>query len=105
MYPPGQKWRTPDRPRIYHPQDLYIGAKIDLRDHIFAVISADKFTLNFMEHNPAQFIFADIKLIMQKIRENMRPIYKDFIAKYLHKVTTEIVGGKNVSFICFEDLK
>lgn len=58
-----------------------------------------------MERNPAQFIFSDVKLIMQKIRENMRPIYKDFIAKYLHKVTTEVVGGKNVSFICFEDLK
>lgn len=105
IFVPGQLWLSATRPKIYNAEDFFIGAKIELRDHLFAVISADKFTLNFMEKHPAQFIFADTNLIMQKIRENMRPIYKDFIAKYLHRVHTEEVACHNVSLICYEDLK
>lgn len=105
IYLPGQEWLSAKRPKTYTAEDFFLGTKVNLRDHIFVVISADKFTLNFMEQNPHQFIFANISLIMQKIRENMRPIYKDFIAKYLSRVHTEDVAGKSVSLICFEDFK
>lgn len=69
------------------------------------VISADRFTLKFMEECRSQFIFSDASLIMQKIRENMRPIYKNFYMKYMSKVHTEKVNGKNVSIICCEEFK
>uniref|UniRef100_A0A336MSJ8 EF-hand domain-containing family member C2 n=1 Tax=Culicoides sonorensis TaxID=179676 RepID=A0A336MSJ8_CULSO len=105
MYLPGQEWLSASRPKTYKAEDLFIGTKVNLRDHIFALISADRFSLNFMEQNPHQFIFANITLIMEKIRENMRPIYKDFIAKYLNRVHTEEIAGKNVSLICYEDFK
>lgn len=78
---------------------------MNLRDHLFMIISADRFTLKFMEANPAQFVFSDINLIMLKIRENMRPIYKDFYVKYMCKVHTEKVLGSNVSIICCEEFK
>lgn len=105
IYLPGQSWLSAKRPKTYTAEDFFLGTKVNLRDHIFVVISADKFTLNFMEQNPHQFIFANISLIMQKIRENMRPIYKDFIANYLSRVHNEEVAGRNISLICFEDFK
>lgn len=42
---------------------------------------------------------------MSKIRENLRPKYKNFIAKYLDKVCESIVDGKTVSVVCFETMR
>ncbi len=42
---------------------------------------------------------------MSKIREALRPKYKNFIAKYLHKVCESKIDGKTISMICFETMR
>ncbi|TMW47965.1 hypothetical protein DOY81_006948 [Sarcophaga bullata] len=76
---PGQLKFTSRRPQYYQPYNFYIGATVSLKDHIFHIVSADEYTLIYMEHHPNQFPLADIKTIMNKIREAVRKDYKDFV--------------------------
>jgi hypothetical protein len=49
LYLPNQEWFTSGRPKIYRPEHFYLGAKVNLRNYIFYIESADIFTLKFME--------------------------------------------------------
>lgn len=49
-----------------------------------------------MSHSP---------IILTKVRDVLRPIYKDFIACYMTKVKTFQKGETTVEFICYEDFK
>lgn len=44
-------------------------------------------------------------MILTKVRDAIRPIYKDFIACYMTKVKTFQKGEMTVEFICYEDFK
>lgn len=44
-------------------------------------------------------------IILTKVREALRPGYKDFIAKHMTKVKTIQKGGKSVESISYEDFK
>ncbi|ALC41366.1 Efhc1.2 [Drosophila busckii] len=63
---PGQQMFGSARPQYYNANDFYIGATMNLKDHIFHVISADEFTLLYME---------------QHANEAMRPAYKQFVLR------------------------
>ncbi|XP_017073084.1 EF-hand domain-containing family member C2 isoform X1 [Drosophila eugracilis] len=76
---PGQDMFSSSRPEYYRANDFYIGRTMTLKDHIFHIVSADEFTLMYMEQHPSEFPVADIRLIMQKIREAVRPEYKQFV--------------------------
>uniref|UniRef100_A0A1A9ZYI2 EF-hand domain-containing family member C2 n=1 Tax=Glossina pallidipes TaxID=7398 RepID=A0A1A9ZYI2_GLOPL len=82
---PGQEKFTSRRPQYYQPYNFYIGATISLKDHIFHI-----------------FPLADVKTIMNKIREAIRPTYKNFVCNCLSES-----GGdqKEVRFIGYESLK
>lgn len=80
---PHTKWFTSERPKRYTPQHFYIGSKIELRGFVFGLVTADEFCLQHMEANPFQFPLSNIDTILHKIREALRPCYKDFVAKYL----------------------
>lgn len=51
---PGQPKFISRRPQYYQPYNFYIGATISLKDHIFHVVSADEYTLIYMEHHPQE---------------------------------------------------
>lgn len=121
---PHQDLLTPARPMIYTPQHFYIGSTLLINDFTFHLISADEFALKYMENNPfevnenktnffvclstsnsMQFPKANVDKIMSKIREALRPNYKNFIAKYLHKVCESNMNGKTVSTVCFETMR
>lgn len=99
---PNQEKFTSERPEYYKPHHLYIGAKINLKDHIFTLVSADEYTLIYMESHPFEFPSADVKMIMNKIREALsRKNYKEFIAKHLSEVGT----GNEPKYVSYETLK
>ncbi|XP_030369999.1 EF-hand domain-containing family member C2 [Scaptodrosophila lebanonensis] len=78
---PGQPKFSSSRPEYYKAHDFYIGATHSLKDHIFHIISADEFTLLFMEQHPDEFPVSNIKTIMDKIRKAVRPHYKEFVLR------------------------
>ncbi|XP_037955499.1 EF-hand domain-containing family member C2-like [Teleopsis dalmanni] len=99
---PGQKRFSVKRPLCYEASNFYIGATMNINDFIFTVVSADEFTLMYMEHNCSEFPNSDIKKIMEKVREAIRPNYKDFVGKCL-PATAE--GAKEMKFINYETVK
>ena len=58
---PGQMKFTSRRPQYYQPYNFYIGATVSLKDHIFHIVSADEYTLIYMEHHPNQVSFVEQK--------------------------------------------
>ncbi|KAH8323609.1 hypothetical protein KR074_010276 [Drosophila pseudoananassae] len=76
---PGQNMFGSARPEYFRANDFYIGRTMTLKDHIFHIVSADEFTLLYMEQHPSEFPVADIRRIMEKIRNAVRPEYKQFV--------------------------
>ncbi|XP_010612376.1 EF-hand domain-containing family member C2 [Fukomys damarensis] len=50
-------------------EELYVGAKVNVNGNIFVLLSADDFTLNYMEKNVDKFPFSNIELALQKLKE------------------------------------
>lgn len=83
-----------------------------LKDFNFHLIAADEFTLTYMENHPFEFPKANIESILNKIQLAIRPVYKDFVAKYIRDATTiESMDttdsqNKNVrTFICYDTIR
>lgn len=57
---PCQDIFTSKKPKYYKPQDLYIGALVNLHNFHFKIMSADMYALRYME------------LHCDKVRENVR---------------------------------
>lgn len=51
---PGQNMFGSARPEYFRANDFYIGRTMTLKDHIFHIVSADEFTLLYMEHHPSE---------------------------------------------------
>lgn len=83
---PGQQKFSSNRPIAYKSQDFYIGATVTLTNFTFKVISADMFGLKFMEDHKDLYPMSNAHIILSKVREKLRPMYKDFIARYMTKV-------------------
>ncbi|KAL0121274.1 hypothetical protein PUN28_008737 [Cardiocondyla obscurior] len=79
---PGQNIFTSKKPEYYKSQDFYIGAHLNLYDFHFEITSADVYALRYMELHCDKFPKANKKLIMKKIQENLRPVYKEFVQLY-----------------------
>ena len=66
---PKQLYYTSERLKFYQAQHFYIGATLNLGDHMFHIVSADEYTLIYMEgHSFLVFFgiakFVEIKLIL-----------------------------------------
>ncbi|XP_012535562.1 EF-hand domain-containing family member C2 [Monomorium pharaonis] len=79
---PDQDIFTSKKPEYYKSHDFYIGARLNLRDFHFEITSADVYALRYMELHCDKFPKANRKLIMEKLRENLQPVYKEFIQLY-----------------------
>lgn len=87
----GKKFFLPDqdmlsaaRPKPYTPQHFYIGATINLNSHIFHIVGADDYALDYMEQNCKEFPFSDVGVIVEKCRNQFvdKIHYKNLMAKY-----------------------
>ncbi|XP_006618660.1 EF-hand domain-containing family member C2-like [Apis dorsata] len=82
---PNQEIFVSKKPDYYKPEDFYIGARLNLNNFIFEMISADIYALRYMELHCDKFPKANAKLILEKIREALKPVYKEFIQLYTTK--------------------
>ncbi|XP_076235048.1 EF-hand domain-containing family member C2 [Calliopsis andreniformis] len=79
---PNQDIFTSKKPDYYKPQDFYVGARVNLNEFIFEIISADVYALRYMELHCDKFPQANAKLIMKKLRGILKPVYKEFTKLY-----------------------
>ncbi|XP_011689860.1 PREDICTED: EF-hand domain-containing family member C2-like isoform X2 [Wasmannia auropunctata] len=79
---PGQDIFTSKKPEYYKSHDFYIGARLSLYDFHFEITSADVYALRYMELHCDKFPKANKKLIMEKLRESLQPVYKEFVQLY-----------------------
>ncbi|XP_051167198.1 EF-hand domain-containing family member C2-like [Leptopilina boulardi] len=75
---PGQEIFSNEPPNYYKPNDFYIGANLTLNGFLFQLTFADSYTLRYMEQHSDEFPKANSRLIMDKLRELLKPIYKEF---------------------------
>ncbi|XP_043250986.1 EF-hand domain-containing family member C2-like [Colletes gigas] len=98
---PYQEIFTNKKPNYYKPNDFYIGARVNLNHFIFQLISADVYALRHMELHCDKFPQANIKLIMGKLREILRPVYKEFIQYY----TSVTLVDEDLKILPYEKLR
>ncbi|GJQ82716.1 hypothetical protein Trydic_g19726 [Trypoxylus dichotomus] len=87
---PGQPVYSSKPPKCYTPQHMFVGAQLIINSFHFILIDADEYALRYMEINAHEFPKSNIKLIMDQIKEKLRPIYKDFVAENIPKETPAI---------------
>nr|XP_012139231.1 PREDICTED: EF-hand domain-containing family member C2-like isoform X3 [Megachile rotundata] len=98
---PNQEIFASEEPKYYKPEDFYIGARVNLNGFIFEMTTADIYALRYMELNCDKFPKANAKLIMEKLREILRPVYKEFVQQY---VPTE-KGEGDYQVLPYENLR
>ncbi|KDR17132.1 EF-hand domain-containing family member C2, partial [Zootermopsis nevadensis] len=95
---PGQEIYTSEPPEYFGPQDFYVGNTLLLYGFEFLMVEADEYTLQYMELNCQVFPKSNIILIKNKIREALKPIYKQFVCEFL-KTDPDQIG-----VICYANL-
>lgn len=94
---------TSHRPFQYTSQDFYVGAKVNFKGFEFYLTEADEFTLSFMEKHQSVYQMANISSIMSKVKEAIKPVYKDFMDKYIGVVPlAESHSNQQLIKICYE---
>ncbi|XP_067013861.2 EF-hand domain-containing family member C2 [Anabrus simplex] len=83
IYKPGQELFVPKEPDIYTQDDFYVGNVLVLNDFLFMLMDADEYAYRYMEVNCHEFPKSNILLILEKLREALKPVYKDFVKEYL----------------------
>ncbi|XP_076379277.1 EF-hand domain-containing family member C2 [Megalopta genalis] len=96
---PNQEIFSSRKPDYYKPEDFYIGARVNLNDFIFELTSADVYALRYMELHCDKFLQADIKRILAKLRQILKPVYKEFVEHY-----TPVKSGDDPQTLSFEKL-
>ncbi|XP_060830646.1 EF-hand domain-containing family member C2-like isoform X2 [Bombus pascuorum] len=79
MMLPNQEIFVSKKPDYYKPEDFYIGARPNLNGFIFEITSADVYALRYMELHCDKFAKANVKLIVEKLRQTLKPVYKEFL--------------------------
>ncbi|CAK9822215.1 EF-hand domain-containing family member C2 [Anthophora retusa] len=82
MMLPNQEIFVSKKPDYYKSEDFYIGARLNLNNFIFEITSADIYALRYMELHCDKYPKANAKLIVEKLREILKPVYKEFIQLY-----------------------
>ncbi|KAI4467069.1 ef-hand domain c-terminal containing protein [Holotrichia oblita] len=87
---PGQPVYSSKPPKCYTAQHMFVGAQLIINSFHFIMIDADEYALRYKEINAHEFPKSNIKLIMDNVREKLRPIYKDFVAENIPTETPVI---------------
>ncbi|XP_054422302.1 EF-hand domain-containing family member C2 [Pteronotus mesoamericanus] len=64
----GQEGFKRELSEYIQPEELYIGAKVNLNGYLFLLLNADEYTLKFMEENSDRFPFSNLELALQKLK-------------------------------------
>lgn len=93
---PEQEIYSSDKPRFYDPCSFYVGARLNLGKFIFEITSADDYAIRYMENNCEKFPKANTILIIDKIRDALKPVYAQFIQEF--RPITQVSGALVLSY-------
>ncbi|XP_001603780.2 EF-hand domain-containing family member C2 [Nasonia vitripennis] len=79
---PGQNMFSSEEPKYYEPQDFFVGTTVNLQGFRFQIETADERTFNYMEQHCNEFPKANVKFIMDKVRDHLKSVYREFIGEY-----------------------
>lgn len=82
MYKPNQELFSSKTPEFYDHNSFYVGNVITLESHTFLLTGADEYALKFMELHANEFPKSNVNLIIDKVRDKVRPVYKEFAARF-----------------------
>lgn len=86
--------KNPATNEYYEPKDMQVGACFEFRKHLFILIEADEYTLNFMSNK--KFPGSDVSAIVQKLKEKFRE-QSVLIRDTFRKVDEDHSGSLNMS--------
>nr|XP_055099423.1 EF-hand domain-containing family member C2-like [Symphalangus syndactylus] len=66
---PGQEVFKSELSEYIKAEDLYIGVTVNVNGYLFHLLNADEYTLNYMEQNADKYPFSNLKLILQKLKQ------------------------------------
>ncbi|XP_006902140.1 PREDICTED: EF-hand domain-containing family member C2-like [Elephantulus edwardii] len=66
---PGQEVFKSELSEYIQPEELYVGARINVNGYIFHLLNADEYTFNYMEHNTDKFPMSNFRLAIDKLKE------------------------------------
>eukprot|EP00026_Physarum_polycephalum_P017203 Phypoly_transcript_18355.p1 GENE.Phypoly_transcript_18355~~Phypoly_transcript_18355.p1 ORF type:complete len:158 (+),score=32.61 Phypoly_transcript_18355:1-474(+) len=75
----------------YTARDFYVGAVIQIFNHVFILQEADEFVLKHMEARPEEFPVSDIHRILERVRTEMETKY-DTTSEWLHELDPSGTG-------------
>uniref|UniRef100_A0A1B6DIZ8 EF-hand domain-containing protein n=1 Tax=Clastoptera arizonana TaxID=38151 RepID=A0A1B6DIZ8_9HEMI len=79
---PGENLLDKDPPACYTQQDLFIGNTICLDGFNMTIIDADEYALRYMELHSCEYPKSNIRLVLDKVKDALKPTYKDFVARH-----------------------
>jgi len=86
--------KDPSTADYYTPQDMQVGACFEFRKHLFILIEADEYTLNFMSNK--KFPGSDVTEIVNKLKEKFRE-QSVLIRDTFRKVDEDKSGSLNMT--------
>ncbi|XP_075395441.1 EF-hand domain-containing family member C2 [Tenrec ecaudatus] len=66
---PGQEVFKSEPSKYIQPEELYVGARVDVNGYIFHLLNADEYTLNYMEGYPNKFPYSNFDLAIEKLKK------------------------------------
>ncbi|XP_006864354.1 PREDICTED: EF-hand domain-containing family member C2 [Chrysochloris asiatica] len=66
---PGQDIFKSELSEYIQPEELYIGARINVNGYVFHLLNADEYTLNYMENNVDKFPLSNFDLALEKLKK------------------------------------
>ncbi|CAG9863142.1 unnamed protein product [Phyllotreta striolata] len=98
---PNQKYFSSEPPLKLTSERMFVGATVLIFTWEFILIDADEYCLRYMERYSNKYPKSNVKLIMDNVREKLRPIYKDFIAANMPKDNTSLIPYEKLrSVLC-----
>ncbi|XP_049622856.1 EF-hand domain-containing family member C2 [Suncus etruscus] len=65
---PGQEIFKSELSEYIQPEELYVGAKVNVNGYIFLLLNADEYTLSYMEKHSEKFPLSNIELALEKLK-------------------------------------
>ncbi|XP_060785820.1 EF-hand domain-containing family member C2 [Neoarius graeffei] len=96
---PGQTLFKSEMSGYYKAQDLYVGARININNHLFQLMDADEYVFNYMEEHAEEFPKANIDTILSKFKsipEEKQKEMRQFLA---------LSDSGNTGFIPYESFR
>ncbi|XP_075235583.1 EF-hand domain-containing family member C2-like isoform X2 [Lycorma delicatula] len=88
---PGEQVFGCKPPACYSALDFYVGNELVIETFKYLLIDADEYALKYMELRANEFPKSNVKLILDKVKNKLKPCYKEFVSRHLVNDTIPVL--------------